>query len=81
VIGALRGETSELLAARERGMTEREWQDESWPYLQRMIETGQYPMIAKVVREATHPPSEVVFERGLDCVIEGVLSRLGRGAS
>jgi AcrR family transcriptional regulator len=81
VIGALRGETSELLAERERGMTEREWQDASWPYLQRMIATGRYPTVAKVVREATHPPSEVVFEHGLDCVIDGILSRLGRGSS
>ena len=78
VIGALRGETSNLLAEREQGMTEREWQESTWPYLQRMIETGRFPLVARVVREATHPPSEVVFERGLDCVIDGIVSRLGR---
>jgi hypothetical protein len=62
-------------------MSEREWQDASWPCLERMIATGQYPMVAQVVRDATHPPSEVVFERGLDCVIDGIVSRLGRGSS
>ncbi len=57
-------------------MNESDWQAASWPYLERVIATGRFPMIAKVVSEATHPSSDVTFERGLECVIEGIAAGL-----
>ncbi|HYQ27106.1 MAG TPA: TetR/AcrR family transcriptional regulator C-terminal domain-containing protein [Polyangiaceae bacterium] len=77
VVGAIKVEAASLHAERESGLDERDWQAASWPYLERMIGTGRFPMIAKVVSEATHPSSEVTFERGLECVIEGIALRLG----
>jgi AcrR family transcriptional regulator len=78
VIGALRGEAIELRAELESGMTRSEWQAASWPYLHRMIATGRFPTIAKVVRDATHPSPDVVFDQGLDCVLDGIAARLSR---
>jgi AcrR family transcriptional regulator len=78
VIGAIRGETSELRAELESGINEREWQGVTWPYLQRMIATGRFPTIARVVEEAKHPSTDVAFERGVDCVLDGIEARLAR---
>jgi AcrR family transcriptional regulator len=77
VVGAIKGEAASLQAERKSGLTESDWQAASWPYLERVLATGRFPMIAKVVREATHPSSELTFERGLECVIEGIALRLG----
>ncbi|MBV9846716.1 MAG: TetR/AcrR family transcriptional regulator, partial [Kutzneria sp.] len=40
VIGAIRGEITELRAERATGMDERQWQAASGPYLGRMLATG-----------------------------------------
>ena len=77
VVGAIKTEAASLRAEHESGLSERDWQAAAWPYLQRVIQTGRFPMIAKVVSDATHPSPEVTFERGLDCVIEGIAIRLG----
>jgi AcrR family transcriptional regulator len=76
VIGAIRSEASELNAEFESGMSKKQWQDATWPYLERMIATGRFPTIARVVKDAKHPTSDVAFEWGLDCVIEGIAARL-----
>jgi AcrR family transcriptional regulator len=76
VIGALRGEAVELRAQVETGMTKSEWQMTTWPYIERMIATGRFPTLAKVVRDATHPPAEVAFDQGLECVLDGIAARL-----
>jgi AcrR family transcriptional regulator len=78
VIGAIRGEASELRAELQSGMTEPEWQGATWPYLQRMIATGRFPMIERVVKEARHPSSDEAFERGLECVLDGIAAGLAR---
>lgn len=78
VVGAVRNESSELRAELESGMDKTEWQTSLWPYLQRMLETGRFPTLAKVVGEATHPSPDVVFEKGLECVLDGIGARLFR---
>ncbi|HEX4511897.1 MAG TPA: TetR/AcrR family transcriptional regulator [Polyangiaceae bacterium] len=74
-IGAIQLEASELRAERASGMKEKEWQDASWPWIERMIETGRFPTLAVVVRDAKHPPRDVEFERGLACVLDGISAR------
>jgi AcrR family transcriptional regulator len=78
VVGAIRGEASELRAELQSGMSEPEWQDATWPYLDRMIATGRFPMIARVIKEAKHPSKDVAFERGLECVLAGIAARRAR---
>lgn len=75
VLGALRNEESELHAERQTGKTESEWQQSVAPYIERMLATERFPTIARVVREATHPSLDVVFDEGLECVLDGVEAR------
>jgi AcrR family transcriptional regulator len=77
VIGRIHSEARELRAGRESGMSKGEWQAASWPYIARLIETGQFPTIAKAVRDAKHPPLDVLFDNGLECVLDGIAARLG----
>jgi AcrR family transcriptional regulator len=71
-IGALRGEANDVRADREDGVDPAKRRAAWWPYLRRLIATGRFPMMARIVREASHPPAEVEFERGLDCVLAGI---------
>lgn len=72
VLGALRNEANDLGTQSESGIDPAQWQSAWWPYLQRLIGTGRFPMMARIVSEATHPPPETEFERGLDCVLAGI---------
>jgi AcrR family transcriptional regulator len=74
VIGAVQSESSDL----KSGMTKADWQTAWWPYLERVIATGRFPMLAKVVRDASHPSSDAVFDTGLETVLDGVEARLPR---
>lgn len=78
VIGATRTEANELHLERASGMNKSQWQAATWPYIQRMIATGRFPTIAKVVKDARHPPFDVMFDKGLDCVLDGIAARLAR---
>lgn len=71
-IGAIWNEANELRAERESGLDQSQWQAACWPYIERVIASGRYPMLAKVVHEATHPPADVVFDRGLEAVLDGI---------
>ncbi len=76
MIGIILHETSELRIERESGMNRTERKAAAWPYIERMIATGRYPMLEKIVHEATHPTAEAAFERGLDCVLDGIAAQL-----
>jgi AcrR family transcriptional regulator len=78
VIGAIQTEASELRAELESGMTEAEWQTATGPYIERMLATGRFPNLAQVVRDAAHLPADVVFDQGLDWVLDGIAARLPR---
>jgi hypothetical protein len=77
-IGAILSEASQLRSERESGLGEAEWQAASWPYIERMIATGRFPMLAKIVRDATHKPADVEFDEGLECVLDGIAARFQR---
>lgn len=78
VIGALQSEASELREAQESGLSKSGWQGAAVPHLSRMIATGRFPTLAKIVTEAAHPPVETVFAEGLECVLKGVSVRFGK---
>ena len=78
ILGALRAEITERRAERASGMSERQWQISSSPYISRMLATGQYPTLARVIHDATHPDPDTTFDTGLDCVLNGIASQLGR---
>ncbi|MCW2859459.1 MAG: hypothetical protein JWP48_1167 [Actinoallomurus sp.] len=76
VIGAIRGEITELRAERATGMNDQQWQTASGPYMSRMLGTGRYPTLVKVFQDATHPGADVTFDAGLGYVLDGIASRL-----
>jgi AcrR family transcriptional regulator len=78
VIGALRSEASERRAELESAMNQQQWQAATSPYMQRMIATGRFPNLARVMRDATHPSADVVFERGVEMMLDGVAAQLPR---
>jgi len=78
VIGALQSEASEGRAERDTGLNKAEWQAATGAYLHRMIATGRFPTMEKVVRDATHPSADIVFEQGLDWVLDAIAVRLAR---
>jgi AcrR family transcriptional regulator len=71
-IGTLRLQASELRAELESGMGEAEWQAATGPYIARMLDTGRFPCLTRIVHDAVHPPFDVVFEQGLNLVLDGV---------
>lgn len=75
VLGAVCDEAAEAVALTESGLTKAEWQNNNWPYLQRMIATGRFPMLAKVADEVRHFGPETAFNEGLECVLEGIARR------
>jgi AcrR family transcriptional regulator len=76
VLGAVRNEASELRARVKTGRDESQWQADVGAYIERVIATGRYPTLEKVVREATHPSLDVVFDEGLELVLDGIAARL-----
>jgi len=75
VIGAISSEASQLRNERESTLDEAQWRAASWPYIQRLIATGRYPMLEKIVRDATHQSPDVEFDEGLECVLDGIAAR------
>ena len=75
VHGAVRGEITEARAERSSGMTEEQWQRASGPYIERMLATGKFPTLAKVVYDAEHTESAAVFDVGLSYVLDGIATR------
>lgn len=80
VIGALRLEASERRAEHETGLNQTEWQQASWPYLRRMMATGRFPTLARVLREAGEPSADDVFDEGLNCVLNGIAAGVSRSS-
>jgi len=78
VIGAIRSEALERHAELESGLNETQWQHATSPYIQRMLATGQFPNLARVVKDANHPAPELMFAAGLNAVLDGLAARLLR---
>ena len=76
VVGALRTALAELNAERASGMTEDEWRQTRGPYLARMMETGRYPALAKIMAETTYPDPATAFDTGLEILLDGIDARL-----
>jgi AcrR family transcriptional regulator len=76
IIGALRSEANEWRTELDTGMDKTQWQTANAPYLYRMIATGRFPHLENVIRDATHPPADEIFEQGLDTVLDGIAALL-----
>lgn len=77
LVGIVRAETAERRAEKESGLSKRAWQQSSEALIGRIIASGDFPMLTRLVREAGDPSPDDVFEDGLGCVLDGVAARLG----
>lgn len=75
VRGAVRNEIAEAREERSSGLTEQQWQAASGPYMQRMLDTGRFPTLAKVMYDAEHTSAGPWFDTGLSYVLDGIATR------
>lgn len=75
VLGAIQAEATEQRVEHESGVNKEGWQSATGPYILRMIATGRYPTLGKVVEKATHPPPDARFDIGLEYVLAGIAAR------
>ncbi|WP_089154445.1 TetR/AcrR family transcriptional regulator [Micromonospora sp. NBS 11-29] len=72
LVGALRREITERRTARSTGTDVSAWQTAHGPYLRRMLDTGRYPTIARLVVDGAHLDAEETFRRNLTTILDGV---------
>jgi AcrR family transcriptional regulator len=64
---------------RRSGMDEDAWRGAAGPYLRELVAGGGFPLVRRFMIEADdHPDPEKLFEDGLDCVLDGLETRLER---
>lgn len=80
VRGFVQGEVAEAEASRRTGMTEDQWRMTQGPYVQQIIDSGRYPLFAKMITDAVFPhlDTERQFRSGLDHLLDGIAAKLGR---
>jgi AcrR family transcriptional regulator len=72
VLGAVASELADLQAQRRTGLTEVQWQASVGPYVRRLIDSGEYPHLARRLYEADDDIApEERFEFGLARVLDG----------
>ncbi|WP_066374994.1 TetR/AcrR family transcriptional regulator [Herbidospora mongoliensis] len=74
--GAIRREIANLRAERATGLSDRDWQRAHGPHVVRMLATGRFPTLAKVVHDGTEVDAETSFTTGLDWVLDAVATKL-----
>jgi hypothetical protein len=74
IIGALRREVTERRTARSTGTDVTAWQASLGPYLTRMLETGRYPTVARLVIDGAHLNAEETFHHNLTTIVDGITS-------
>ncbi|MGC4890646.1 TetR/AcrR family transcriptional regulator [Micromonospora sp. DT227] len=75
VVGALRREITERRTARSTGTDVAAWQSALGPYLTRMLDTGRYPTVARLVVEGAHLDAAETFHHNLVTVLDGITGR------
>jgi AcrR family transcriptional regulator len=84
LIGYVRSFVQNALAEaetlRRTKMTEDQWRTTQGPYLQQIIDSGQYPLFTKVIIEAAlpHLDPDRAFRFGLDNLLDGIAAKLER---
>jgi AcrR family transcriptional regulator len=75
IVGALRREITERRTARSTGTELATWQSANGPYLTRMLATGRYPTIARLVIEGAHLDAGESFQQNLITILDGISTR------
>jgi AcrR family transcriptional regulator len=77
VNGYVLSELSQQEAQRRSRLTEQQWRARVAPYVRGLVESGRYPMLTRLIRDAEDfPDPDVVFERRLGYVLDGLAATL-----
>ncbi|MCW2947435.1 MAG: putative transcriptional regulator, TetR family [Actinoallomurus sp.] len=78
VEGAAREEVSSAEELRRSGLSESEWMARSYPYVQQLVNSGEYPILTKIVMEARQPhlSRDDQFRYGLERVLDCIAAAL-----
>ena len=76
VRGFVQGEVAEQEARRRTGLDLDQWRATQGVYIRTVIESGRYPMFARVVVDAEHLDPDTSFEVALEQVLDGLASSL-----
>jgi AcrR family transcriptional regulator len=91
VLGAVGREQQEEQSQQHRereqqrlGLSADETRDVYWEFLQRVMSSGRYPHFTEMVKLGVDPDARETmderFEFGLDCLLDGIMTRLGPAA-
>ncbi len=82
VEGAVREEVSWAEEVRRSGLSEPEWLARGYPYIQRLIGSGEYPMFTKIAMEARqqHLSRDEQFRYGLERVLDCIGAAIPQAA-
>ncbi|WP_239151652.1 TetR/AcrR family transcriptional regulator [Virgisporangium aliadipatigenens] len=75
LVGALRREITERRTARSTGTDVSDWQAALGPYLTRMLDTGRYPTVARLVVDGAHLDAAETFHHTLVTILSGITGR------
>ena len=76
--GAIRREIANLRAEHATGLSKHEWQRASGPHLTRMLATGRFPALSRMVHDGTEVDAGESFATGLEWVLDAVAAKLTR---
>ncbi|WP_440089216.1 TetR/AcrR family transcriptional regulator [Streptosporangium sp. LJ11] len=76
--GTVREEISSAKEVRRSGLSESEWMARSYPYIDRLVKSGEYPIFTKIVMEARQPhlSRDDQFRYGLKRVLDCIAAAL-----
>jgi AcrR family transcriptional regulator len=78
VRGVVQAEIVELQVERATGLNDQDWRNQVAPYVIELLETEDHPYFKRIVIEAEDfPEPDVVFERRLGYIIDGLAVGLG----
>ncbi|MFC5181219.1 TetR/AcrR family transcriptional regulator [Actinomadura harenae] len=82
VEGAARDEVAAAEEIRRSGLSEEAWEARNYPYLQRILESGRYPIFTKIAMDARQPrlSRDDQFRHGLDRVLDCIETALPQPA-
>jgi AcrR family transcriptional regulator len=80
VRGFVQAELAEDEARRRTGQTEEQWRAIQAPYVRKIVDSGEFPLVAKVIMDAElpHMDPERQFRTGLAHLLDGISAQLDR---